>query len=112
MECFVCNPRPPQLDMEQPPAWLLPRQACSRCAAQTLLSNDELLYDFLSQAAPLEGSGLNYLLNPVRIAGFKGWSDFIAGWYIVHEEVFLSHNYFEFYAQHTLAGAAFLYVIH
>jgi hypothetical protein len=98
--------------MEQPPEWLLPRQACSRCAAQTLLSTGELLYDFLGRVAPLEGSGLNYLLNPVRITGLKGWSDFISGWYIVHEEVFVSDDYFEFYAQHTPAGAAFLYVVH
>jgi hypothetical protein len=70
------------------------------------------LNDFLNRAAPLEGSGLNYLLNPVTIAGLIGWSDFVAGWYIVHEEIFSSHNYFEFYTQHVPAGVAFLYVVY
>jgi hypothetical protein len=70
------------------------------------------LNDFLNRVAPLEGSGLNYLLNPVTIAGLKGWSDFVAGWYVVHEEIFTSHNYFEFYTQHIPAGVAFLYVVH
>jgi hypothetical protein len=112
MECFICTPEPLQLDQEQPPQWLLPRRACAYCTSQARLANGELLNQFLGQAETLEGSGLNYLLNPVTIEGHRGWSDFVAGWYVVQEEIFPSENYFEFYTQHTPSGIAFLHVVY
>jgi hypothetical protein len=112
MECFICTPQTLPLDQEQPPHWLLPRRACACCTSQARLANGELLSEFLGRAEILEGSGLNYLLNPVTIAGHRGWSDFVAGWYVVHEEVFPSENYFEFYTQHTPSGIAFLHVVY
>ena len=113
--CFVCEgPRPrPE---EKPYLWLKPRLACSKHSASKVLDNGELVSDFLQRRKtddyPLEGSGLNYMINPVRIEGVRGWIDFGGGGCAVIEEVFPSRDYFEFYAQHSLKALDGFYALY
>jgi len=103
-DCFVCENTPQILTEEKPYQWLKPRFACLGHRASAVLESGELVEAFLargkSKEYPLEGSGLNCLINPVSINGIKAWNDFVGGGRAVLEEVFPSHNYFEYFVQH------------
>jgi hypothetical protein len=112
--CFICQPKQTARNLESPFKWIEPRPACSEHGAQAVLANGERVSSFLARDRaegefPLEGGGLNYCLNPVFIDGIKGWTDFAAGGWAVIEEIFPSHNYFEFVVQHSSEKLDFLY---
>jgi hypothetical protein len=114
--CFICEAkiRPPL--EEKPYKWFKPRMACAKHSAYAALESEELVEEFLgrhnSNDFPLEGSGLNYFINPVTINGIRGWNDFVAGGRGVIEEVFPSLNYFEFFAQHSLNALDGFYALY
>lgn len=113
--CFVGEP-PQRLDRETPGNWLLSRVACHEHKQQATLKSGEKLQDFLARrqdtAHPLEGSGLNYLINPVGILSHRAWCDFHFEGPAIYEEVFLSETYFDFYVQHMEFIQPFFYAFH
>ena len=113
--------------------WLECRAACQTHLQQAQLESGELLTSFIGRyesseghslaelfkingfrgwkkfhEAPdghcLEGSGLNYLINPVKINGIYGWAEFWDGSWSIREEIFPSKDYFEFFVQHCTEG--------
>lgn len=102
-DCFVCT-GPRNIAMDRPDNWLAPRYACPAHAKQVVLPTGETLVSFLGRRKPanypLEGSGLNWVINPGRIGDFQVWLDFHFAWPAVIEEIFPSHSYFDFIAQH------------
>ena len=76
--CFVCS-GPLDLAEDRPGSWLAPRWACGNHRKAATLPNGESIAGFLSRRAPadypLEGSGLNFVINPVRIHGARAWLD-------------------------------------
>jgi len=80
------------------------RLACPACkGGARLVVGGALLETVLesSRPHPLEGSGLNTILNPVEIDGRRGWADFAGGGYAVFEEVLPSADWFDFAVQHS-----------
>jgi hypothetical protein len=116
IDCFICQPQPVNLAAEKPYRWLNPALACARHKAEAVLANGQPLALFLTSSdnggLPPEESGFNYMLNPVFIEGVRGWCDFSAGGLAVHQELFSSQNYFEFYAQHAVTHLDFLYALY
>lgn len=116
IDCFICQPQPVNLAVEKPYRWLNPALACARHKAEAVLENGQPLALFLTSSdnggLPPEESGFNYMLNPVFIEGMRGWCDFSAGGLAVHQELFPSRNYFEFYTQHAVAHLNFLYALY
>ena len=59
---------------------------CSAHASGAVLPNGRRLVDVLRAARSLDGPGLPYLLNPVRVGGFTAWITFAAGgWHLLAE---------------------------
>src|SRR6185503_16409621 len=110
-----CDPRRPDLAREAPGQWLPIRFACARHAMQSILPSGESVAAFLGRrraaSYPLEGSGLNLVVNPVTVDGRRGWNDFAGGGRGVLEEVFPARDYFEFFAQHSWKALPALYVV-
>jgi hypothetical protein len=81
-----------------------------------LLPNGESIAGFLGRRAPadypLEGSGLNYVINPVTIHETRAWLDFHFEWPSVLEEIFPSASYSEYAVQHRSDLLNALYSIH
>lgn len=104
--CFVCEPAISQLIEEKPFQWLETRLVCQNHYNSAVLESGELVEAFIdrrkSKEYQFEGSGLNYLINPVIMNGIYGWNNFIGGGRIINEEIFPSRNYFEFYVQHNI----------
>jgi hypothetical protein len=91
------------------------RAACGACHHRTRLvvggaSLPEVLRS--TRPYPLEGNGLNVVLNPVEIDGHRGWASFFGGSFQVLEEVHPSRDYFDFAVQHVDPGPAILTAIH
>lgn len=96
--CLVCG-------AVQPRPAPLPRMACASCRARArVIGTDALLRDLVRPRVegefPLEGSLLAFLLNPIDIDGRRGWAEFGAGSWGVHEEVASSTHMFDFTLQH------------
>jgi hypothetical protein len=70
------------------------------------------LCDTYTGAGPFEGSGLNYVINPVTIGNVRGFTDWLAGGCAVLEEVFPSRNYVEFCLLHIGRFVDGLFAIH
>lgn len=107
--CFVCGAAHPG-DTEQ----TIARAACGRCHARVrLVVGGALLTDLLNSVRPypLEGNGLNAVLNPVVIDGRRGWALFAAGTFLVREEVRPSADYFDFCVQHVWPGPGILLAV-
>jgi serine/threonine protein kinase len=104
--CFVCEPALSRLSEEKPFQWLETRLICQNHYNSAVLESGELVEAFIdrrtSKEYQFEGSGLNYLVNPVVINGIYGWNNFVGGGRYINEEIFPSRNYFEFYAQHNI----------
>jgi hypothetical protein len=102
-DCFVCE-GPRDLALDRPGAWLEPRYACPTHARAAALPTGEALVAFLGRRRPagypLEGSGLNWVINPAKVEAHGAWLDFHFAWPAVIEEVFPSGSYFDFLAQH------------
>jgi hypothetical protein len=113
--CFI-DEDPPLLARERPPQWMTCRTACDDHKPLALLPNGENLISFLARRAdktfPLEGSGLNYLINPVKIGHLRGWCDFHFESPVIYEEIFPSETYFDFYVQHAEEIQPFFYVFY
>ncbi len=78
--------------------------SCNTCKERArLASGNALLTTVMTSTRPypLEGSGLNAIINPVSIDGHRGWCDFAAGGYAVFEELLRSSDYFDFVVQHV-----------
>ena len=114
--CFVCEPAPSQLSEEKSFQWLEPRLICQNHYNSAVLESGELVESFIdrrkSKEYQFEGSGLNYLINPVMINGIYGWHNFVGGGRIIIEEIFPSRNYFEHYAQHNIETLAAFYALY
>ncbi|GAB4581768.1 MAG: hypothetical protein Fur0022_45180 [Anaerolineales bacterium] len=102
--CFV-GEAPPLLARERPNQWITCRMVCDEHRAFTLLPDGENLAVFLERRVdktfPLEGSGLNYLINPVTVNGLRAWCDFHFETPAIYEEIFPSQTYFDFFIQHA-----------
>ena len=102
--CFV-GEESPLLARERPGRWFACRAVCHDHKLQAILVSGENLHTFLDRRPdktfPLEGSGLNYLINPVDVEGHRGWCDFHFETPAIYEEVFPSETYFDFYLQHV-----------
>ena len=75
--CFLCG-QPAKTDF-----LTISRAACGPCHARTrLVDGGASLPQILrtsSRPHPLEGNGLNAVLNPVEIDGHRGWASFYGG---------------------------------
>ncbi|HLF91301.1 MAG TPA: hypothetical protein VI451_20320 [Anaerolineales bacterium] len=113
--CFV-GEAPPLISQEQPNRWYGCRVACDEHKQQALLESGENLYVFLDRREdkthPLEGSGLNYLINPVGILNHRAWCDFLFETPTIYEEIFSSETYFDFYIQHAEDIEPFFYAFY
>lgn len=89
------------------------RHACPAHAQAATLPTGEGLAAFLGRRRaaeyPLEGSGLNWVINPARVEGHRAWLDFHFAWPAVYEEVFASTCYFDYLAQHAPRYVPLLY---
>jgi hypothetical protein len=113
--CFV-DEEPPLLAREKPGKWYVCRIACDDHKQQAVLASGENLFTFLdrriNKTFPLEGSGLNYLINPVKVNGLCAWCDFHFETPVIYEEVFPSDTYFDFYVQHIEDIQPFFYLLY
>ncbi len=113
--CFV-GEDPPLLARERPPKWIGCRTLCDEHKPFAILPNGENLTAFLERRVdkqfPLEGSGLNYLINPVKINSLRAWCDFHFEAPVIYEEVFPSETYFDFFVQHAEEIQPFFYVFY
>lgn len=113
--CFV-DESPPLLARERPDQWMTCRTACDEHRTLALLPDNENLFSFLARREnktfPLEGSGLNYLINPITIKGIRAWCDFHFETPVLYEEIFPSNTYFDFYVQHAEDIQAFFYLFY
>ena len=102
--CFV-GEEPPLLTQEYTGRYSICRMACEYHKHQAILASGEKLYDFLERRSdpsqPMEGNGLNYLINPVGILSHRAWCDFHFESPAIYEEVFPSETYFDFFVQHS-----------
>ena len=86
---------------------VLADMACIQCKgrARLLATNVELSTLLAStRPYPLEGSGLDVLLNPVMIDGRRAWADFTSGGFAVFREHRRSGDWFDFVVQHVEPG--------
>ena len=113
--CFV-DEEPPLLAREKPGRWYACRTTCDDHKQQAVLEGGENLFTFLDRRQdktfPLEGSGLNYLINPVKVNGLCGWCDFHFEAPVIYEEVFPCETYFDFYVQHAEDIQPFFYLLY
>lgn len=113
--CFACE-GPADLSQDRPGSWLLARHACPAHAQAAALPTGEALASFLGRRRaaeyPLEGSGLNWVINPARVERHRAWLDFHFAWPAVYEEVFASTCYFDYLVQHTAQHVSLLYLLH
>lgn len=113
--CFV-GEEPPLLARERPPKWMTCREVCDEHKSLALLPNGETLNAFLERRIdktfPLEGSGLNYLINPVTLNGLRAWCDFHFENPTIYEEIFPSDTYFDFFIQHAEEIQPFFYLFY
>lgn len=102
--CFACD-GPRNLTLDRPGSWLEARYACPAHARAAVLPTGEMLVAFLGRRRPsdhpLEGSGLNWVINPAMVEKCGAWLDFHFAWPAVFEEIFKSGSYFDYLAQHT-----------
>lgn len=97
--CFVCST--PVSSIEELGA--TSRASCVSCKGRArLLAGGAVLREILesSEPDPLEGSGLNVILNPLEIDGLRCGADFAAGGFAVFEEVYPASDHFDFLVQH------------
>lgn len=110
--CFACE-GPADLSLDRPGSWLVARHACPAHAQAAALPTGEGLAAFLGRRRtaeyPLEGSGLNWVINPARVEGHRAWLDFHFAWPAVYEEVFASTCYFDYLVQHVPQHVTLLY---
>jgi hypothetical protein len=115
-ECFVCNKEPVMFQGETAGSWIKPRVACPEHVRLAALRNDRRLVDIVERTLPnghpLEGSGLNVVLNPLAINGQKAWASFAAGGYVIVEEIYPSVDFCEFVAQHVAWAIDVLFAMH
>lgn len=113
--CFVCA-GPLDRGADRPGAWLEPRTLCRAHRDALLLPGGEPLDRFLARRAPashpLEGSALNYLINPVTVNGKRAWLDFHFEGAAAVEELFRAESYFNFLALHRPAFVDLLHAFH
>ncbi|MCB9135044.1 MAG: hypothetical protein H6636_06435 [Anaerolineales bacterium] len=111
--CFV-DESPPLLAREHPNQWMTCRTACDEHRSLALLPDGENLFAFLARRAdktfPFEGSGFNYLINPVTLKGIRSWCDFHFETPVIYEEIFPSTTYFDFFVQHIEEIQPFFYL--
>ena len=103
--CFVCGAEAKSFFRSQA------RAACGACHHRTrLVVGGASLPAILktTRSSPLEGNGLNAVLNPVEIDGRRGWASFFGGSFQVLEEIRPSRDYFEFALQHLEPGPSIL----
>jgi hypothetical protein len=110
--CFV-DESPPLLARERPYQWITCRTVCDEHRTLACLSDGENLFAFLERRVnktfPLEGSGLNHLINPVTLNDLRAWCDFHFEAPILYEEIFPSETYFDFFVQHAEEIQPFFY---
>jgi hypothetical protein len=101
--CFACTTRTRAAALRDD----CPRMLClyhkERCTLPGGVSLDSALHLAQPPGAPLEGSSLAYVYNPVFVAGstgatLKGWTDFAGGGMAVLEDRFGASNRFEHWA--------------
>ena len=111
--CFV-DESPPLLARERPAQWITCRTVCDEHRALAQLPDGENLFAFLARRVdktfPLEGSGLNHLINPVTVNGLRAWCDFHFETPVIYEEIFPSETYFDFFVQHAEDVQPFFYL--
>jgi hypothetical protein len=110
--CAICD-GPQDLSVEKPGYWLKCRGFCSQHGEPTLPTG-EGVYSFLDrwkEDCPLEGAGLNPVINPVVIEGRRAWMNFFMV-PTVWEEIFPSRDFFEYSVQHDWGFLDRLYVLH
>lgn len=113
-DCFACE-GPSDLALDRPGNWLGARYACSEHAHAAVLPTGEMLTSFLGRRQPadypLEGSGLNWVINPARVGHYRAWLDFHFAWPAVAEEIFESGSYFDFFVQHAPQHVTVLHLL-
>lgn len=113
--CFV-DEAPPLLARERPHQWMTCRRVCDEHKFLALLPNGESLAAFLERRVdrtfPLEGSGLNHLINPVTVNHLRAWCDFHFEIPAIYEEIFPSASYFDFFVQHAEDIQPFFYLFY
>lgn len=101
--CFACTPRTRAAALrEDCPGWLCLDHK-EQCTLAEGVSLNSALHRAQPPGAPLEGSALAYVYNPVFVAGntgetLKGWADFAGGGMAVLEDRFGASNRFEHWA--------------
>lgn len=119
-DCFVCNPSDARGRVETPFGWSSPRWLCSRHHDLTFRLEDGQLLDVVLDRvkpddAPLEGSLLGWIFNPVSIEEPRrrviAWADFIMGGRVLVENRFFATTYFEFTALEHWAAVDLLFAV-
>lgn len=113
--CFV-DEAPPLLARERPQQWITCRTVCDEHLNLACFPDGENLFAFLTRRVdktfPLEGSGLNHLLNPVTLNGQRAWCDFHFEAPTIYEEIFPAETYFDFFVQHAEDIQPFFYLFY
>ena len=101
--CFVCGQHIDRAGLND----ILTDLACIKCKGRTrLLATNVELSTLLASTRPypLQGSGLNAILNPVVIDERRAWADFAAVGFEVFSEHKRSTDWFDFVVQHVEPG--------